>query len=80
MPRFVAEVESVRQALGWERMHLFGQSWGAILALEYALHHQHHLRGLVLASGAANVREIVAGMNLWREALPAETRCRAQQA
>lgn len=73
VPRFVAEVESVRQALGWERMHLLGQSWGAILALEYALHHQDHLGGLVLASGAANVREIVAGMHLWREALPVET-------
>lgn len=74
MPRFVTEVESVRQALGWERMHLLGQSWGAILALEYALHHQDHLHSLVLASGAASVPEIVAGMNVWRDALPADTR------
>ncbi len=73
VPRFVAEVESVRQALDWERMHLLGQSWGAILALEYALHHQDRLHSLVLASGGASVPEIVAGMNLWREALPAET-------
>jgi proline-specific peptidase len=73
VPRFVAEVESVRRALGWERMRLLGQSWGAILALEYALHHQAHLRSLVLASGGASVPEIVAGMNFWRGTLPEET-------
>ena len=74
VPRFVAEVETVRQALGLGRMHLFGQSWGAILALEYALHHQEHLRSLILASGAASVAECVAGMNAWREQLPEEAK------
>jgi proline-specific peptidase len=73
VPRFVAEVEQVRQALGLGRVHLLGQSWGAILGLEYALHHQEHLRSLTLASGAASVREVVAGMNRWRGELPAET-------
>ena len=74
VPRFVTEVEQVRQALGLGRMHLLGQSWGAILALEYALHHQQHLRSLTLASGGASVAEIVAGMNRWRGELPEETR------
>ncbi|MCC7023724.1 MAG: proline iminopeptidase-family hydrolase, partial [Thermomicrobiales bacterium] len=46
-------------------------SWGAFLALEYALHHQEHLRGLVLASGAASTRECVEGMNRWKRELPA---------
>jgi proline iminopeptidase len=73
VPRFVAEVERVRQALDLGRMHLLGQSWGSFLALEYALHHQEHLRGLVLGSGAASTRECVAGMNAWRRELPAET-------
>jgi proline-specific peptidase len=53
-------------------MHLLGQSWGAFLAIEYALHHQAHLRSLVLASGAASTAECVAGMNAWRRELPAE--------
>jgi proline iminopeptidase len=74
VPRFVAEVERVRQALDLGRMHLLGQSWGAFLAIEYALHHGDNLRSLVLASGAASTRECVAGMNRWREELPAETR------
>ena len=29
VPRFVAEVETVRQALDLGQMHLLGQSWGA---------------------------------------------------
>ena len=73
MPRFVAEVEKVRQALDLGQMHLLGQSWGAFLAIEYALHHGEHLRSLVLASGAASTRECVAGMDSWRRELPLET-------
>jgi proline iminopeptidase len=73
VPRFVNEVERVRQALDLGRMHLLGQSWGAFLAIEYALHHGEHLRSLVLASGAASTKECVAGMNGWRRELPQET-------
>jgi proline-specific peptidase len=73
VPRFVTEVERVRQALDLGQTHLLGQSWGAILALEYALHHQEHLCSLTLASGAASVVEYVAGMNAWRAELPVET-------
>ena len=73
VPRFVAEVERVRQALDLGQMHLLGQSWGSFLALEYALHHGDHLRSLILASGAASTRECVAGMDSWRRELPAET-------
>jgi proline-specific peptidase len=70
VPRFVAEVEAVRQALGLGRMHLLGQSWGAFLALEYALRHGDALRSLTLASGAASTAECLVGMRRWREALP----------
>jgi proline iminopeptidase len=73
VPRFVAEVERVRQALDLKKMHLLGQSWGAFLAIEYALHHGEHLRSLTLASGAASTRECVAGMDAWRRELPQET-------
>src|SRR5689334_2649749 len=45
IPRFVDEVEQVRAALGLtpDRFVLYGQSWGGILALEYALAHQDAL-------------------------------------
>jgi proline iminopeptidase len=34
---------------------LFGQSWGGILAIEYALRYQQHLRGLVISNMMASV-------------------------
>jgi alpha/beta hydrolase fold len=39
MDAFVDEIDTVRDALGLDRFHLFGQSWGGWLALEYALGH-----------------------------------------
>jgi proline iminopeptidase len=52
LDRFVDEVEQVRLALGLDRSNLvlFGQSWGGILAIEYALHHQEQLKGLVISN------------------------------
>ena len=70
VPRFVDEVERVRQALDLGQMHLLGHSWGSFLALEYALHHGDNLRSLILSSGAASTKECVAGMNRWRAELP----------
>ena len=52
LDRFVDEVEQVRQALGLERHNfvLYGQSWGGILAMEYALRYPANLRGLVISN------------------------------
>jgi len=57
VPRFVEEVEQVRQALGLDRnnFYLLGQSWGGILAMEYALKYQQHLRGLIISNMMASV-------------------------
>ena len=56
LDRFVDEVEQVRQALGLDRENfvLYGQSWGGLLAVEYALTHQEHLRGLVISNMMAS--------------------------
>lgn len=52
LDRFVDEVEQVRVALGLDSTNfvLLGQSWGGLLAMEYALHHQEHLKGLVISN------------------------------
>ena len=52
IPRFVDEVEQVRVALGLDRdnFYLLGHSWGGMLAIEYALEHQAHLKGLVISN------------------------------
>ena len=52
LERFVDEVEQVRQALGLDSSNfvLLGQSWGGLLAMEYAVHYQEHLKGLVISN------------------------------
>ncbi|MGC4112670.1 MAG: proline iminopeptidase-family hydrolase [Nocardioides sp.] len=55
--RFVDEVEQVRTALGLgpDDFVLYGQSWGGVLALEYALAHQDRLKGLVISNMMASI-------------------------
>ena len=57
LPRFVDEVEQVRQALKLDKdnFYLYGQSWGGLLAMEYALAHQDHLKGLVISNMMSSI-------------------------
>lgn len=57
IPRFVDEVEQVRVALGLDKdnFYLLGHSWGGILAMEYALAHQEHLKGLIISNMMASI-------------------------
>jgi proline iminopeptidase len=56
IPRFVEEVEEVRRGLGLENFVLYGQSWGGMLSIEYALKYQHHLRALVISNMTAGIQ------------------------
>lgn len=55
--RFVEEVEQVRKGLGLEKDHfyLLGNSWGGILAMEYALKYQENLKGLIISNMVASI-------------------------
>lgn len=55
--RFVDELEQVRTALGLDasNFYLVGQSWGGLLAIEYALAHQENLKGLVISNMMASI-------------------------
>jgi len=57
LPRFVDEVEQVRVAVGLDAGNFFllGHSWGGILALEYALTYQRHIKGLVVSNMMASI-------------------------
>jgi proline iminopeptidase len=57
LARFVEEVEQVRQALGLgpDNFYLYGQSWGGLLALEYALRYQQNLKALVISNMVTDV-------------------------
>jgi len=53
---FVEEVEQIRQALNMDstNFYLLGQSWGGILAMEYALKYQQHIKGLIISNMMAS--------------------------
>jgi proline iminopeptidase len=55
--RFVEEVEQVRTALGLtkDNFYLLGNSWGGILAMEYALKYQDNLKGLIVSNMMASI-------------------------
>ena len=56
---FVEEVEQVRKALNLDKdnFYLLGQSWGGILAMEYALKYQDNLKGLIISNMMASAPE-----------------------
>ncbi len=72
MDRFVEEVEAVRMGLGLGRVHLFGQSWGGWLALQYALDHPEGLSTLILSNTSASITETFKGMTRLKAELPDE--------
>jgi proline-specific peptidase len=67
---FVEEVGVVSKALGLDRLHLFGNSWGGMLAMEYALTAPQGLESLVLASSPASIPQWIAEANRLRSELP----------
>ena len=68
--RSVAEVAAVREALGLERMHLFGNSWGGWLALQYTLDRRPALVSLILSSSPPSVPRFVRDAGELRSRLP----------
>ncbi len=67
--RFVEELETLRQHLRLERVHLYGHSWGSILAFEYYRAHPQHVSSLTLASEVldmpayyGNMRRLISEM------------------
>ena len=57
--RFVDEVTAVRDALGLDRIHLLGHSWGGWLAIEYMLGAPSGVVSLTLASTSASIPQFV---------------------
>jgi len=57
--RFVEEVEQVRKAIHADssNFYVLGNSWGGILAMEYALKYQSNLKGVIVANMMASIPE-----------------------
>lgn len=48
LDRFVEDIEALRETLGYERIDVLGHSFGALIALEYAMRHPESLGTLIL--------------------------------
>ena len=72
MERFVEEVESVRKGLGLENFYLYGQSWGGMLGIEYALKYGQHLKGLIISNMTASIPAYLKYVNELRAQFPVE--------
>lgn len=59
VPRFVEEVEQVRKAIGADstNFYVLGNSWGGVLAMEYALRYQGNMKALIVANMMASAPE-----------------------
>ena len=67
---FVDELRNLRDQLGLENIHLFGSSWGGMLAMEYALTQPAGLACLVLSSSPASIPVWAEETNRLRRELP----------
>jgi proline-specific peptidase len=69
---FADEIDTVRGALGLDRIHLFGQSAGGWIAIDYALRAPTSLASLHLANTCASIPHFERGVAQLRAALPGD--------
>ena len=72
--RFVEEVGQVRKALGLNQIHLYGHSWGSMLAASYMLTRPSGVRSLILASAPMSIPRYARDARDLLTTLPAATR------
>jgi proline iminopeptidase len=72
--RFVSELAEVRAALRLDRLHLFGSSWGGMLAMQYVLDREPDLVSLTLCGSPASMTRWVADCEELLAAEPPEVR------
>lgn len=70
--RFADELAAVRRELGLDQVHILGQSWGGMLAIEYALRQPEGLVSLILANTLSSMPMWIAEANRLRAELPPE--------
>jgi proline-specific peptidase len=69
---FVEEVGVVREALGLERVHVLGHSWGGMLGMQYAADRPDGLVSLIVESSPPSVPAWMPELARLRAELPAE--------
>ena len=69
---FVDEFENLVRLLGFERVHVLGQSWGGMLGAEIAVRQIAQLQSLAICNSPASMQLWVEGAAELRSLLPAE--------
>jgi L-proline amide hydrolase len=69
---YVEEVDAVREALGLERVHVFGHSWGGMLGMQYAAGRPEGLASLIVESSPPSVPDWMREIARLRSELPPE--------
>ncbi len=72
--RFVEELADVRRELGLERVHILGQSWGSMLAVDYVLAAPEGVTSLVLASPPLSIPRWIEDTQKLLDQMPDEVR------
>lgn len=76
--RFVEELEAVRAAVGAEKLHLIGVSWGAALALEYSAKYPERVASTVLGGTFISTPHWLTDANLLVQDLSSEQQARLE--
>ncbi len=76
---FVEEVDVVRRALGLERLHILGQSWGGMLTMQYMLTQPQGVASITIASSPSSMSMWLAEANRLRGELPADVQATLTQ-
>ena len=68
--RHVQEVDAVRSALGLERHHMFGNSWGGMLGMQYAIDRRPPLVSLTISNSPASIPRFIQETAALKAKLP----------
>jgi len=72
--RSMDELDALRDALGLDRVHMFGSSWGGMLAMQYVIERDRPPVGLITAGSPASSRRWNEVNQIWLDAMPAAER------
>jgi proline iminopeptidase len=72
--RFVAEIDRLREALGLDAFHLYGNSWGGTIAAEYAIQRPAGLKSLTLSGPLLSTARWIEDNDEYIKALSQESR------
>ncbi len=68
--RYVGELEEVRKRLGLGSIHLYGHSWGGMIAMQYAIEKGDRVRSLILSNTSADMAKVMSSIQRLQTELP----------